>query len=433
MSVPVIQHEEGADKRMPEHTTKGRNDMQFNPNHNHPLNQTNQIAGPSHVPKPLRPMQNTNPKVKTATLPAEAHKSSHPAHLNNNPEPEIAEPTDCTDTTASSAKEKDTALIRAKGKGPLHAENNSNTILGIGISNEDTGESASSALAGPAEDNAEDLSSPAPKTARKKKGGKSRKSVVTGLGLTNWDYLSNGDGQIPSRILIGWNKATCNITQEVEGHPFLQLINKLRLVKEQLKNFHHLHSSHISRRVSKLREEWGMAQSALDNNPSDAVLMEQERRLAHQYNQLLNDEESYYRQKSRIQWLKQGDRNTKFFHRSLLHRRGRNTVAKLIDEEGMTITDPHQMGKHAANYYNQLLNSPHSNYQNSKMHFPAATSISSDLSICKADTVGVIKQALEEFSDHSGLKINLAKSAMYLTGITRAEKEDIERGGGIQL
>ncbi|KAJ6711620.1 hypothetical protein OIU79_007956 [Salix purpurea] len=173
--MPVIQHEEGADKRMPEHTTKGRNDMQLNPKHNHPLNQTNQITGSSHVPKPHHPMQNTNPKVKTVAHPAEAHKNSHPTHLNNNPDPEIAEPTDCTDTTASSAKEKDTALIRAKGKGPLHAENNSNTILGIGISNEDTGESASSASAGPTEDNAEDLSSPAPKTARKKKGGKSRK------------------------------------------------------------------------------------------------------------------------------------------------------------------------------------------------------------------------------------------------------------------
>ncbi|KAJ6291897.1 hypothetical protein OIU76_023903 [Salix suchowensis] len=175
MSVPVIQHEEGADKRMSEHTTKGRNDMQFNPNHNHPLNQTNQIAGSSHVLKPHRPMQSTNPKVKTVAHPAEAHKNSHPAHLNNNPDPEIAEPTDWTDTTASSAKEKDTALIRAKGKGPLHAENNSNTILGIGTSNEDTGESASSVSAGPTEDNAEDPSSPAPKTARKKKGGKSRK------------------------------------------------------------------------------------------------------------------------------------------------------------------------------------------------------------------------------------------------------------------
>ena len=32
------------------------------------------------------------------------------------------------------------------------------------------------------------------------------------MALNNWNYLSNGDGQNPSRILIGWNKATCNIT-----------------------------------------------------------------------------------------------------------------------------------------------------------------------------------------------------------------------------
>ncbi|KAG5224255.1 Exo endo phos domain-containing protein [Salix suchowensis] len=220
MSVPVIQHEERADKRMPEHTTKGRNDMQFNPNHNHPLNQTIQIAGSSHVLKPHRPMQSTTPKVKTAAHPAEAHKNSHPAHLNNNPDPEIAEPTDWNDTTASSAKEKDTALIRAKGKGPLHAENNSNTILEIGISNEDTGDWNIWGL----------NSSRKQKAVREwttknnldiigllevKIASSNMQSVVTGLGLNNWDYLSNGVGQIPSRILIGWNKATCNITYKI--------------------------------------------------------------------------------------------------------------------------------------------------------------------------------------------------------------------------
>ncbi|KAJ6719310.1 hypothetical protein OIU79_007045 [Salix purpurea] len=85
-------------------------------NHNHPHNQTNQTTGPSHVPKPHRPMQTISPIVKTAAHPAEAHKNSHPAHLNNTPDPDTAEPTDWPDTTASSAKEKDTALIRAKGK-----------------------------------------------------------------------------------------------------------------------------------------------------------------------------------------------------------------------------------------------------------------------------------------------------------------------------
>ncbi|KAJ6743016.1 ZINC KNUCKLE CX2CX4HX4C-RELATED [Salix viminalis] len=42
--------------------------------------------------------------------------------------------------------------------------------------------------------------------------------------------------------------------QEVEGHPFLQLIRKLRLVKAQLKKFHQLHSSHITRRVNNAKD-----------------------------------------------------------------------------------------------------------------------------------------------------------------------------------
>ncbi|KAJ6672520.1 hypothetical protein OIU85_013819 [Salix viminalis] len=124
--------------------------------------------------------------------------------------------------------------------------------------------------------------------------------------------------------------------EEADGDPMLQLTTKLRRIKKKLKDFHLLHSSHITRRVEEARKEWGKCQIDLDANPSNAGLRMQERRLAHQYNQLLNDEESYFRQKSRIQWLSQGDRNTKFFHRSVLHRRSRNTIHRLINDEATT-------------------------------------------------------------------------------------------------
>ncbi|KAK4372665.1 hypothetical protein RND71_008049 [Anisodus tanguticus] len=35
-------------------------------------------------------------------------------------------------------------------------------------------------------------------------------------------------------------------------------------------------------------------------------------------------EESFYRQKSRLSWLKNGDRKTPFFHASMAARRGRS-------------------------------------------------------------------------------------------------------------
>jgi hypothetical protein len=41
-----------------------------------------------------------------------------------------------------------------------------------------------------------------------------------------------------------------------------------------------------------------------------------------------------YRQQSRVYWLQLGDRNTKFFHRSLIHRQCRNMIHVLADESG---------------------------------------------------------------------------------------------------
>lgn len=56
----------------------------------------------------------------------------------------------------------------------------------------------------------------------------------------------------------------------------------------------------------------------------------------------MKDEESIIRQKSRVQWLKLGDRNTKFFYNSLKNplkiRRHRNQIRRL-DIEGEQVTD----------------------------------------------------------------------------------------------
>ena len=139
--------------------------------------------------------------------------------------------------------------------------------------------------------------------------------------------------------------------EKIEGNPFIQLTTKMWLVRDKLRNLHQHNSSHITRRVCKAKADWDKVQIDLDTNPTNAGLQEQERVCARQYVQLSNDEESFYRQKSRIQWLKLGDRSTKFFHRSLVHRRGRNTVQKLNDGRGSTITDPRLMGKVGTDYY----------------------------------------------------------------------------------
>ncbi|KAB5526631.1 hypothetical protein DKX38_020478 [Salix brachista] len=116
---------------------------------------------------------------------------------------------------------------------------------------------------------------------------------------------------------------------EAYGNPFSRLTTKLRTLKGYLYNFHRSNSSHISSRVAQADKKWQEARVLLDQHPQDQEAGRRERDLCHQFSALRNAEESFYKQRSRVNWLQLGDRNTSFFHRSLLHRRHRNGITSL--------------------------------------------------------------------------------------------------------
>jgi len=45
-------------------------------------------------------------------------------------------------------------------------------------------------------------------------------------------------------------------------------------------------------------------------------------------------EEIFWRQKSRVQWIKEGGRKTSFFHKSTMDHRSHNRISKLRDTQG---------------------------------------------------------------------------------------------------
>lgn len=58
------------------------------------------------------------------------------------------------------------------------------------------------------------------------------------------------------------------------------------------------------------------------------------RQASDQMNELLYREEMLWLQPSRINWLKEGDRNTCFFHSRVVWRAKKNRIHKLGDSEG---------------------------------------------------------------------------------------------------
>ena len=60
----------------------------------------------------------------------------------------------------------------------------------------------------------------------------------------------------------------------------------------------------------------------------------EEQLLTTQLEERRNQEEALWRQKSRINWLKEGERNTKFFHCSTIQHRMHNRITVLKNQTG---------------------------------------------------------------------------------------------------
>ncbi|CAN1750215.1 hypothetical protein LINPERHAP1_LOCUS3970 [Linum perenne] len=65
-------------------------------------------------------------------------------------------------------------------------------------------------------------------------------------------------------------------------------------------------------------------------------------------------ENMLWRQKSRVQWIKEGDRNTKFFHLSTVHRRTANRIQSLTLGDGSWSFDDEEMKGFAISHFQDL-------------------------------------------------------------------------------
>ncbi|XXG67241.1 hypothetical protein AAC387_Pa06g0633 [Persea americana] len=149
----------------------------------------------------------------------------------------------------------------------------------------------------------------------------------------------------------------------VSGNPPFILHQKLKALKKCLKKWNVEVFGRLNSNIQAAEEDLFLCQQSFDSNPTDSsanLLISAKAKL----HNLLKAEEIHWIQKSRIKWLREGDRNTRFCHISAKTR----SKAKQIDcivENGSTLVDHEQVQQAAVRYFSSLFQASDSSNGNS--------------------------------------------------------------------
>jgi hypothetical protein len=140
---------------------------------------------------------------------------------------------------------------------------------------------------------------------------------------------------------------------DFQGLPSFVLANKLKTLKVDLKKW----NAEVFGDVGKKKKELLEGIKELECFEEARGLVEEERvrksDMVKELEKTLLFEEDLWRKKSRALWLKEGDNNTKFFHRVANSHRRYNHVGVLRINRAM-FTDPVVIKDHIVNYYDTL-------------------------------------------------------------------------------
>jgi len=160
----------------------------------------------------------------------------------------------------------------------------------------------------------------------------------------NWWLKVEGFNEL---VQEWWNGFT------VVGCPDYKLCTKLKLLKQKLKDWSRNTFSEMTNRKNNLLEELVV----LDRAQEDRELSEEElmvrATILVELEVLANHDEERWRQKSRALWLKEGDKNTRFFQRLATTHRRYNTIDRLV-VRGEEMQEPDEIKSAMIELYSNL-------------------------------------------------------------------------------
>ncbi|XP_027170444.1 uncharacterized protein LOC113770234 [Coffea eugenioides] len=138
------------------------------------------------------------------------------------------------------------------------------------------------------------------------------------------------------------------------GRPLQRLSAKLRNVKRDLQVWSRVEFGNIFDAVKRAEGEVAAAEDAFGNEPSQSHWLALQEARAIMRNSLAR-EEGFWRQKARVKWLKDGDKNSKYFHSIVAERRAKSIIHRIKNDQGEWISDEGQVSAIGVEFFKSLL------------------------------------------------------------------------------
>lgn len=133
---------------------------------------------------------------------------------------------------------------------------------------------------------------------------------------------------------------------------------KLRVVREDLKQWNIFEFGSIDFNIKSLEEKINHFDNIANNRLLLANELQERRKAQLDLWAWQRRRESYWAQLSRARWIREGDKNTRFFHTLASMRRRKNQIEKLVIE-GVPITNPTDIKEEAVAYFQNAFKEEH--------------------------------------------------------------------------
>lgn len=170
-------------------------------------------------------------------------------------------------------------------------------------------------------------------------------------------------GPKPFRFLNCWlsHPSYLNVIKKAwNSSENLPIPEKLKLVRTSLKKWNQTEFGIIDSKIAEYEDVIQCLDNLAQTKQLDEKELNERRNAQIELWEWLKRKESFWAQKFRAQWLKEGDKNTRFFHTIATIRKRKNSIVS-ITQNGHSLNEPTDIQKAASQFFKETFTEPHKN------------------------------------------------------------------------